>query len=293
MLGTPLENAAAIPPTRCQNVWATARCDGLETIMKTQIPSLCIAILTMNEARRIEQCIQSAQFADQIVVVDSGSKDDTVALAQSLGAQVHIHTDWQGFAEQRNRLLNYCTSDYIFFLDADEVITQELQQEIQAAVASGLNGVREILWTQIAYGKPLKHMRSTGGVQRFFRFDNLLRFEGVVHEHAILVEPTTSVAVFKSQLLHYSRETVYDSLQKLTQYSQLGAAKRAKSGKRGGVLRGFASASTSFIKLYIFRRGFMCGAEGFLFCFFIALECFFRYVMLRYDRDMLERSLIR
>jgi len=83
-------------------------------------PTLCIAILTLNEARRIEQCIASARFADQIVVVDSGSSDDTVALASAMGAEVHTYADWQGFGEQRNRLLKHCTADYIFFLDADE-----------------------------------------------------------------------------------------------------------------------------------------------------------------------------
>ena len=77
-------------------------------------PTLCIGILTLNEERRIAQCIASAQFADHIVVVDSGSKDDTVAIAQNLGAQVHIHPDWQGFAEQRNRLIQLCNTDYIY-----------------------------------------------------------------------------------------------------------------------------------------------------------------------------------
>lgn len=261
--------------------------------MTAQQPTLCIAILTMNEARRITQCIESAQFADQIVVVDSGSKDDTVAMAQSLGAQVHTHADWQGFAEQRNRLMKYCSSDYIFFLDADEVITPELQMEIQAAVSSGRNAVWKILWNQVAYGKPLSLMKSTGGIQRLFKSSNLLRFEGVVHEQAILAEPATPVITCKGQLLHYSRETVYASLQKLAQYAQLGAAKRAKAGKRGGVLRGFASAFASFMQLYFFRRGFMCGGEGFLFCFFIALECFFRYAMLRYDKATLENVVTR
>jgi len=110
-------------------------------------PTLCIGILTMNEERRIAQCIQSALFADQIVVVDSGSKDNTLAIAEQLGAQVHTHADWQGFAEQRNRLLQYCTCDYIFFLDADEVITHELQAEIQAAVQSN-----QLVSSQAAYG---------------------------------------------------------------------------------------------------------------------------------------------
>ena len=253
-------------------------------------PTLCIAILTLNEERRITQCIQSAQFADQIVVVDSGSQDGTVAMAQGLGAQVHIHSDWQGFAEQRNRLIQHCKADYIFFLDADEVIPAELATEIQAAVQSNAQLTWEVLWNQVAYGKPLTMMKTTGGVQRMFPMANLLRFEGLVHEKAILRNPQTPVRKFKHRLWHYSRETVYGSLQKLAQYAQLGAAKRAEKGKRGGVLRGFASALNSFIQLYFFRRGFLCGAEGFLFCFFIALECFFRYAMLHYDRDYLTAS---
>ncbi len=258
--------------------------------MTSQQPTLCIGILTMNEARRIEQCIQSASFADQIVVVDSGSKDDTVAIAQSLGAQVHTHADWQGFAEQRNRLLQYCTADYIFFLDADEVITPQLQAEVQAAVASGQNAVWKILWNQVAYGRALTAMKSTGGIPRLFKAENLLKFEGVVHEKGILVNTATPVMTFSSRLLHYSRETVYGSLQKLAQYAQLGAMKRAEAGKRGGVLRGFASAFANFIQLYFFRRGFLCGAEGFLFCFFVALECFFRYAMIRFDLEVLKTS---
>lgn len=253
-------------------------------------PTLCIGILTMNEERRIEQCIQSARFADQIVVVDSGSKDQTVAIAQSLGAQVHTHADWQGFAEQRNRMLKYCTADYVFFLDADEVITPKLQREIQEAVASGQNAVWKILWNQVAYGRALTAMKSTGGIPRLFKSTNLVRFEGVVHERGILLDASIPISIFNGRLLHYSRETIYGSLQKLAQYAQLGAMKRAKAGKRGGVLRGFASAFANFIQLYFFRRGFLCGAEGFLFCFFIALECFFRYAMIRFDREILLAS---
>lgn len=262
----------------------------MEAMNITSSPRLTIGILTMNEERRIEACIQSALFADEIIVVDSGSKDNTVALAQQLGATVHTHADWQGFAEQRNRLLQYCTGDYVFFLDADEVVTPQLQAEIQEAVTSGRNAVWEILWNQVAYGRPLTLMKSTGGVQRLFRRDNLLSFDGVVHEHALLRDPRTPVVTCRGRLLHFSRETVYGSLQKLAQYAQLGAIKRAKVGKRGGVMRGMASGFASFFQLYFFRRGFLCGPEGFLFCFFIALECFFRYAMLRYDRTQLSNS---
>ena len=83
--------------------------------------------------------------------------------------------------------------------------------------------------------------------------------------------------------LNKDGHAAWGSLNKLAQYVQLGAAKRAQAGKTGGVLRGLASGFAIFLRLYVFRRGFLCGAEGFLFCFFIALECFFRYAALKYD----------
>lgn len=255
--------------------------------MTAQQPTLCIAILTMNEARRIVQCIESAQFADQIVVVDSGSKDDTVAMAQSLGAQVHTHADWQGFAEQRNRLMKYCTSDYIFFLDADEVITPELESEIQAAVKANKADVWETYWLEVAFGRPLKRVLSRKSLPRFFRRDQLISFEGVVHEHAKLQQTDLPHHTFKSPLLHYSRETVHDSLKKLTQYAMLGAAKRAAKGRKGGVLRGSVSALWMFIRLYFFKLACLEGGPGFLYSLFIALEFFFRQAALKYDRQWL------
>ena len=246
-------------------------------------PTLCIGILTMNEERRIAKCIQSAKFADQIVVVDSGSTDRTLEIALEMGAETHRYDDWQGFAVQRTRLLQHVKADYVFFLDADEVIGDVLAEEIRAAVASQRDAIWEVLWNQVAYGRPLTLMKSTAGVQRLFKTASIERFDGVVHEGAVMRNGSRSVIKFRERLLHYSRETVHGSLLKLAQYVQHGAAKRAQVGKTGGVLRGFASAFAIFLKLYVFRRGFLCGAEGFLFCFFIALECFFRYAALKYD----------
>lgn len=255
--------------------------------MTDTAPGLTVAILTLNESRRIERCIQSANVADEIVVIDSGSTDDTEDIARRNGAVVVSYPDWQGFAEQRNRALKHCHGKYVFFLDADEELTPELRDEISAIVASGASGSWEVLWNQVAYGRPLTWMKSTGGVQRLFVREDLLGFDGVVHERAVLKNAGRKAQTLNGKLMHYSRETVYGSLQKLAQYAQLGALKRHKAGRRGGVLRGFASAFASFMQLYVFRRGFLCGPEGFLFCFFIALECFFRYAMLHYDRDTL------
>ena len=251
--------------------------------------SLTIGILTLNEEDNIEACIRSASFADQVIVVDSGSTDRTTAIACEQGAQVYRYDDWQGFAVQRNRVLAQATGDYIFFLDADEIITPALQAEVEAAVRSNARAVWKIHWSVVAYGHELKHFLSQSSLERMFRRDMLVEYRGVVHEEPILADAEKNAPrhVFHAKLLHYSRETVRGSLEKLTQYSMLGAAKRAAAGKQGGVLRGLASGLAIFIRLYIFRLGFTGGGAGFLFCFFIALECFFRYAALHYDRDQL------
>lgn len=246
-------------------------------------PTLGIAVLTLNEAQRIASCLRSARFADQLVVIDSGSTDGTRELAEGMGAQVHLHADWQGFAVQRTRALAHVTTDYVFFLDADEEIPEALQAEIRAAVTSGDDAIWRIWWDEVAFGRALTRMKPRGGIQRLFRRDAIEGFEGVVHEAPLLRRAGIEVRSFRHRLLHHSRPTVYGSLRKLAQYVQLGAVKRSGKGKRGGVLRGLVMSHIVFLRTYVFQRGFLCGAEGFLYCLFIALETFFRYAALRYD----------
>ena len=260
-------------------------------------PTLTVAVLTHNEAHRIEACLKSAAFADQVLVVDSGSTDDTVALARGLGAEVHSYPDWQGFAVQRNRVLAHSRGDYVFFLDADEVMTPAFAQELQAIVRSGEQAVWTIRWRMVAYGHELKYFRSQSQIERLFVRAMVKEYTGVVHEQAEM-HPLPGGAVvprhlIKARLLHYSRTTVRGSLEKLTQYVMLGAAKRAEAGKRGGVVRGLASGGSMFLRLYVFRLGFLCGGAGFLYCLFVALEGFLRYAALHYDRDQLTESVRR
>lgn len=261
------------------------------------MPTLTIAVLTKNEARRIEACLASAAFADQVLVVDSGSTDNTVDLARQAGAEVFEYPDWQGFAVQRNRLIAHARCDYIFFLDADELITPAFQKELQAIVASNAKAVWQIQWRMVAFGHALKYYIASSKVERLFRRDMLKEYVGAVHEEAILCNEDgggpTPRKVISAKLLHYSRESIRGSLEKLTQYVMLGAVKRAQAGKSGGVLRGIASGTSMFLRLYIFRLGFLCGGPGFLYCFFVALEAFFRYAAIHYDRAELTQSVGR
>lgn len=256
--------------------------------------SLCIAVLTLNEARHIEACLQSAGFADQLLVIDSGSSDETCTIAQRMGAEVQVHADWLGFGEQRNRALTHCRCDTIFFLDADERISPALQAEIETAVRSDDDAVWEVIWLEVAFGHALTAMRNTRGVARMFRRVSIERFEGSVHERPVMQgQRRPPVRRFQTRLEHHSRETVHASLRKLTQYAMLGAAKREGLGQRGGIWRGLASATAIFWRVYVRGRGFMCGGPGFLFCYLLAQECFFRYVALKYDAGQLSERVRR
>jgi glycosyltransferase involved in cell wall biosynthesis len=255
---------------------------------------LSIGILTKNESALIGRCIESAAFADEIIVLDSGSTDNTLDIARDLGAKIFVSEDWQGFAVQRNRLLERVTGDYIFFLDADEIITPELRDEIKAIVDSRATGIWKVRWTVVAYGHVLKHFKSDSNMERLFTTHLIDHYEGVVHEGAIIKSDTpVQRKILRHRLLHHSRQSIRASLEKLTQYAMLGAAKRHANGKKGGIIRGIASGTASFIKTFFLQRGFLDGGPGFLYCFFIFLECLFRYCALKYDKNYLSEKIGR
>lgn len=255
-----------------------------------RLGGLYVVVLTLNEAHQLGKCLQSASFAEKMIVIDSGSRDDTVTVAHAHGAQVHAYNDWQGFAVQRNRSLAHCVdARYVLFLDADEIILPALQVELRRLVQSGARGAWRVRWRYVAFGTVLSRMKSTRGMLRFFDRESLKGFEGAVHETAVL-EAGTLQHQLKQTLLHHSYSSVESGLRKLVQYTALGAAKRAAQGQRGGVFRGLVSASAAFFRLYVLKGGCLHGGPGFLYCYFLAQECFFRQAALHYDRDRLSTT---
>jgi glycosyltransferase involved in cell wall biosynthesis len=258
-----------------------------------KLEGLFVVVLTRNEARRLPACLNSSRFAQRTLVIDAGSSDDTVAVAQALGAQVESYPDWRGFGVQRTRSLRHCQgARYIFFLDADEELSPALRAEIGAIVRAGQTGAWTVRWRQVAFGRTLTGMTSAPGMPRLFSADCLRGFDGAVHEQALLA-PGTPVAQLKALLRHHSYDSVNASLKKIRQYALLGAAKRATRGQHGGVWRGLASAGALFARVYVLQGGFLCGGAGFLYGYVRAQECFFRYAALKYDQDTLTDTIER
>ena len=118
---------------------------------------LSVIIITKNEAANIAACLKSVAFADEFIVVDSGSTDGTVELAQALGARVEITSDWPGFGPQKNRALDLATGDWVLSIDADERVTPELAREIQDVLANPRADAYEIARLSNFCGKDIRH----------------------------------------------------------------------------------------------------------------------------------------
>lgn len=223
------------------------------------VPSLSVVLITKNEAANIRPCLESVAFADEIVVVDSGSSDETANIARAMGAKVYEH-DWPGFGPQKNRALDYATSEWIFSIDADERVTPELRAELEQAMreakADGYFCPRlsQFCGTYIHHGGWYPDY-----VLRLFRRGRGRFSDSLVHESVLL---DGSSAKLKNPLLHYSYLTMDDVERKVEHYSTAAARQMFQKGKRTTLAGAAASAGWAFLRTYIFRLGVLDGAAG-------------------------------
>ena len=228
-----------------------------------------MVIITKNEALNIEACLRSVAFADEVVVLDSGSTDGTAELARALGAKVAVCADWPGFGLQKNRALALATSDWVLSLDADERVPQDLQDEIRHALAhpSATTCAFEIPRLTQFCGKWIYHCGWTPDhVLRLFRRGHAQFSNDLVHERVVLQNPALVPARFRCRLLHYSYPSPAHYWRKLEQYSQAWALQSQARGRSSSMGRAIASGAAAFTKSYFLRLGFLDGPMGFAVC---------------------------
>ena len=183
--------------------------------------TLGVALITKNAAAHLDACLQAVAWADRIVVVDSGSSDDTLAIARRHGAQVHSTPDWPGFGIQKNRCIDLLDTDWVLALDADEVLSAELAQEIRAALAQPQADVYALPRLSNYCGRWMYHSGWYPDlVPRLFRRGKARYSEDLVHERLIFTGP---LARFEHELLHYSFDNLSQVLDKVNSYSTAGA----------------------------------------------------------------------
>ncbi len=245
-------------------------------------PTLSVIVITKNEAAHIDACLASVAFADEWIVVDSESCDDTAERARRFGATVVTTTDWPGFGLQKQRALDRATGRWVLAIDADERVTPELAATLRAVVGrcagedAGAPSAYEISRLSRMSDRWIRHGDwYPDRVVRLFRRGTARFSADLVHEHVIAAG---RVGRLEGELLHDTMPSYEDALAKLNRYSTGRAADRVAAGHHGGVVPALVHAAWAFVRSYVVRRGFLDGGAGFVVAVYVAEGTWWRYL---------------
>jgi len=247
--------------------------------MAERIP-LSLVVITRDAASDIAACIASASFAAEAVVVDSGSRDDTVDVARAAGARV-VHRDFAGFGAQKNHAVGAARHDWVLCLDADERVSPQLADAIRALFAGGppqapayaMARRNRFLGRWLAHGEGYPDWNV-----RLFDRRRARWTEDVVHEHVVAEGP---VARLDGDLMHASAESIEDYVAKQNRYTTLQARALHARGEHASFARMALSPLTRFLRFYVVKAGFLDGAAGFAHVAIGAFASFLKYTKLR------------
>ncbi|MGR9013358.1 MAG: glycosyltransferase family 2 protein [Gammaproteobacteria bacterium] len=238
---------------------------------------LSVIIITKNEAEHISRCLASVSWADEIIVLDSGSVDNTVDICKAYTDKVFM-TDWPGFGMQKQRALEKARGDWILSIDADEVVTSELRVEIEKALRQEHYKGYEIPRLSSYCGRQMRH----GGwwpdyVLRLFRRDYGQFTDSVVHE-SIIVQG--HVGRLQSPLLHDAFVSLDEVLHKVNSYSTLGAEMLFQRGVRSSLGKAVLKGLWTFIRTYWIKAGILDGRQGLMLSISNAEGAYYKYLKL-------------
>jgi glycosyltransferase involved in cell wall biosynthesis len=235
-------------------------------------------LISLNAQAHLRECLQSVAWADEIVVLDSGSTDATAAICAELGAKFTVSSDWPGFGPQKNRALALASNDWIFSLDTDEVCTPELRAALEQAARTGACAAYEMPRRSSFCGHFMRH----GGwwpdyVTRLFRRSRARFSDSKVHERLVV---DGAIGRLDPPLIHYTYDTMEQALAKAERYATAGAQQAFDAGKRSTPLGAALHGAWAFIRTYLVRRGFLDGAPGFALARYNAHTTYQRYLKL-------------
>ena len=240
-------------------------------------PRLAVLILTYNEEKNIGPCMDSAAFADEIVVVDSGSTDQTAAIVAEKGGKVVVHPMTEGFAGQRNFALTQTQAEWVLFLDADERLAPEVAEEVRRIMERGDAFAYEILRKNIVFGQPVFHGGHAPDWSLRFYPRAAIRWEGIVHEAAKVTLP---VKRLQACMFHHTYQDWERYFFKLNQYTTMLAQKMHEAGKRASFSAICFRPLAGFFKFYVLKSGWRDGKMGFILAAFHAFYTMAKYVKL-------------
>lgn len=240
--------------------------------------TLSVVLIVKDEAENLPACLETAAWADEIVVLDSGSSDETVAIARSYTDKVFVASDWPGYGPQRQRAQAHASGDWILMLDADERITPELQASIKEIVAAdrrdSVYSVPRLSWV---FGRYIRHSGwYPDYVARLYPRERAGYGDERVHEK-LHYPPKMVEKRLSGDLLHYTYRDLNHYLVKSAHYAEAWAQQRFEKGKKATLLQAFTHGVGCFVKMYLVRAGFLDGKQGLLLALLSAHSTFVKY----------------
>lgn len=242
-------------------------------------PSISAVIMARDEAANIEQAIDSLSFASQIIVADTGSKDNTIELAQKAGAETHS-IFFDGYGPSKNRAIAFAQCDWVFSMDADERVSPELARDILAAIGSD-NSFDGYEINRLTYflGKPIRHSGwYPEYIIRLFKNGKGRFSERLVHES---IELNGEHSRLEGLLYHYSYRDLESYIEKLNVYSAMSAQDMLRDGRQYSFGKLLLYPPAAFIKMYFQKAGFLDGYHGLLLAGLSSFHVFVKYAKFR------------
>jgi glycosyltransferase involved in cell wall biosynthesis len=240
-------------------------------------------IITFNEEKKIADAVKSVDWADEILVVDSESTDETREIAESLGAKVIIKK-WQGFSAQKQFAVENASFEWIFSLDADEKVSEELREEILKLKNNAENidadGFR-IPRLSFYMHRPIRHCGWYPDWQMRFFNRRKGRWKDVLIHESFELETGAKIEKLSGDILHYSWESAAQHEQMIGErYAPLAAEQNFRNGKRTSPLKIATAGFFAFFQTYILKAGFLDGFAGFCIARFAAHHAFLKHMLL-------------
>ncbi len=238
---------------------------------------ISVIIATKNEGQNIGACLASVAWADEIIVIDSGSSDDTVKLALEAGARV-IETDWPGYGPQQNRAIAAASGEWVYSLDADERVTPELAAEILEAIRVDQYKVFDVPRRSLFVTRFMGHSGWwPDRTRRLFRKGSASFTSHEIHAHLATQEP---VGHLKEPMIHYSYLNYHAVVEKINRYSSGSARDLYARGKRGSLRAAIGHGMWAFVRTYLFNLGFLDGRPGLILAIANAESTYYKYLKL-------------
>ena len=240
---------------------------------------LSVTIITQNEEKNLRSCLESVAFADEIIILDSESQDQTLSIAREFTDKI-FQEPWQGFARQKNMAQDKAQGPWILNIDADERVTPELKEEILSAIQKGspCTGFK-IPRKNFFCGQWIRHGGWYPNYQlRLYQKEAGSFAQREVHEQVVV---KGKVGTLKAPLEHYTYDSISDYLKRMDRYSDLSARQYLQERKRVSWPEILFRTKYTFFKMWILQKGFLDGAKGLVLAILYSYYTFVKYAKLK------------